>query len=155
MSFFDKLGSFGRKVWGAIQGLISPVSTAVEVGMEYDIPISPMEAYQELEYTHRMIDNEPLIASIPPDEYVPPNLYAQAEIPWNRPYAYEVGMYGYDLNTGEEVRVARVITSSDEMTIEEITGVALARFAAGGDYPQIDVLSVGVTGAEVRRGEVR
>jgi hypothetical protein len=150
---FERLGSFAKKVYRGFQSGVEAVERAIGIGREVDIDVSPPDAYREWSHVVNLEGRSEQISNLEPNSMIPPDLYTEAEIPWNRPFAYEVTMSGRDLNTGRFARTERVITASRELTIAEIEELAMERFSGEGAYPQLDVTHLSVTGAETRPGE--
>lgn len=155
MGFFKKLGSFASAVWDKIKGGVSPVQEAVDFGEQFGFDISPISAYGELSNIRRQDDLAPFVASILPEDYIPEEYYSESNIPWNRPFAYNVEFYGVNIDTGEIEQTERVLTYSRPVPVETILSDAEQRFGADGDYPQIDIMEMGVTAAMTRPDEGR
>jgi hypothetical protein len=155
MGFFQQFGSFASSLWDSFKQAFSPIAEALGFGQETGYEISAYDAVKELTHVRRQDDYAPLVSAVQPQDYIPREYYGTAEIPWNRPYAYEVEFYGRDLETGRYVHTGRWVTSSRELTAGEAEELALAYFAAEGQSAQIDVMQAGVVAAQLRPGEVR
>jgi hypothetical protein len=154
MGLFDRLGSYARKIWDWAKGRIEPIASALGIAREAEVETEPVELWREYRKVIRLEDVSATIAGLDFEQYIPRGLYTESEIPWNRPFAYEVTISGRDLATGRFARTARMMTFSRELSIGEIMEEATSRFGATGAYPQMDVTHLSVTGAQVRAGDV-
>lgn len=153
MGLLASLGGFGRAIWNTIKSVAEPITTAFGLGRLAGVELSPVDLTREYRKVINLVGLSAQIAELEPDQYIPPELYQEAEIPWKRPYAYEVTISGRDLKTGQFTRTQRAMPFSRQLTIGEIEDQALAWFAAGGEYPQVDITHISVTSAEYRAGE--
>ena len=153
MGLFKKFGSWGTQLWQAARQAIQPIAVALGFAerAEREVDVSALPG--ELRHVIRAEGLAERIADVAESEYIPLNLYQTAKIPWNRPYAYRVEITGTDVKTGEFGPQERVITTSEQVTIEEILRIAEARFCDIGWYEQMYIDSMRVVGAEVREGE--
>ena len=155
MSFFRSWGSFASKVWDRLRESLSPIADAIQFGRQVGVEISPAQAQRELSHVYSGIEHAQDIAQLSTADYIPDDWYTDAEVPWRRPFAYNVEFYGRDLQTGRYAHTNRVLTFSRPLTIEEIEEEARANFGETGKYPQLAIMQMGVTEAYVRSGEDR
>jgi hypothetical protein len=153
MGLFKAVGSFGSRVWGTVKRAIEPIRAAFNVAREIGAEVTTGALLGEYRKVVKLEGIAEQIATLEPDQYITPQLYQEADIPWDKPFAYEVTMSGRDLATGRFARTDRVLTFSRQLTIQEIEEEALARFGSEGAYPQIDITHISVTAAQYREGE--
>jgi len=153
MGLFRAFGSFGQRIWSAIRSSARPLAEALGLARAAEVEVEPYALIREYRHSVRLAGLQEQVASIGLSEYVPRNLYVEAELPWKHRFAYQVSMSGRDLATGRFARTERWLTFSREMEIGEIMEEASVRFSAEGLYPQIAVTHMNVIGAEIRPGE--
>lgn len=153
MGLWSRLGTFATKIWDWARSQASPVTSAAEMAGLADVTVEPAELWREYRKAIRLEGTAESIAGTDPHGYIARGLYTESDIPWNRPYAYEVTISGRDLSTGRFTRTGRWITTSKELTPAEIMDEAIASFGRGGGSEQIDVSHISVTGAQYRAGE--
>lgn len=153
MGLFKRLGSFGSRIWDTIKRVADPIRSAFDTARQADVSVSVTDIVREYRKAIKLEGLSAQIATLSEGDYIPAQLHQESEIPWNRPFAYEVTMSGRDLATGRFARTSRVLTFSRQMTVGEIEDEALGRFGGEGAYPQMDVTHVSVTAAEFRAGE--
>lgn len=122
------------------------------------VTAEPGALAREFRKLSRIEGLEAQILQVAESEYIPLNLYQVPEIPWDKPFSYQVTFYGRDLTTGRYARTDRWLTFSREMEVGEVLDVAGERFSAGPDYRgsptvRFDIMQMSVTGAELRAGE--
>jgi len=153
MGLWSRLGTFATKIWDWARSQVSPVSSAQQVADLAEVDVEPQELWREYRKAIRLEGTAESIAGTDPGSYISHSLYTEADIPWNRPYAYEVTISGRDLATGRFTRTGRWITTSREATPAEIIDEAVSSFGRGGGSEQIDITHISVTGAQYRAGE--
>jgi len=150
---FSALGSFATKIWQSIRSVSQPIRTALGLAQQAGVDVETPALWREYRKAIRLEGKAEGIAGLDPSAYIPVDLWTESDIPWNRPYAYEVTMSGRDLATGRFARTSRVLTFSRQLTIDEVMEETENRFGREGAYPQIAVTHMSVTAAEHRPGQ--
>lgn len=149
----EGLGSFGTKIWRTVLDIGGTVATALgfgrEAGVEAEVVPTWHEGYEVVAAVGRQSD----FATIEPGGFVPQEWYEQSSIPWDKPIAYKVVVYGRDLATGRFAHQELDITTSRPLTAEEAVDECMARVGAEGGSPLFDIFSAKLIGASRREGE--
>ena len=148
-------GGLGRAALKLARTLVNPIKELLHLGEVGGIELEPTKLYQELSRLDREDRAAPRIAVLGRDDYIPAALHTEADIPWKRPYAYEVEMYGRDVKTGRFTHVSRAMPYSHELTIGEIEDDMDRLFGGEGEYPQVAIERMSVVAAFTRSGEMR
>jgi len=145
-----RLGSWGK---GIIQAAIKTGrSIAQVVGFAQEIApeITPAAVESEWGHVSQSEAAEALILDLPDNEYVPDRLHSVADVPFTRPYAYTVSIYGRDITTGRFARQDYDLTTSRKLTIGEVKDMASQRIGKTGVSALIDIFSMEVSNAWIR-----
>ncbi len=146
------LGTFGRGIISGLQAIGGSIADAIGLGREAGVNPA-LEAltheWGQVEIAH---GREPDFATLRPYETVPRDWFETSDIPWNRPFAYKVSVYGRDLESGRFTSQEFDITVSRELTIDEVENETIARLGATGQSPIIEMFKVKVIGAQVSGG---
>jgi len=145
-------GSYGSKIWEGIKSRARPIAEALNIGRETGRELAASDLQREYRKVIKLEGVSEKLAALDPDSYVPGQLWIESEIPWKRPYAYEVTISGRDLATGRFARTQRTLTFSRELTAEEVLQEAEQHFGREGAYPQMDITHLSLTGAFSRAG---
>lgn len=160
MSFFSKsgglgniFGSFASKIISGLQSIGGSIADALHLGRSAGA--SPVLETVEREWAQaaQAKSAEPSFGGLRPFEFVPHEMFTESEMPWDKPFAYKVNLYGRDINTGRFTSQDFDITVSREMTIDEIENETIARIGATGESPAIEIFKARVIGASKRAGE--
>ncbi len=154
MGLFKRFGSFATRIWQQIKTSVQPIADAVGIGRIAGVELEPYDLTREYRKIIRLEGLESQIANVGLEQTIPHNLYTEADMPWKRRFAYTVTMSGRDLQTGRFTRTDRTLTFSREMEVGEIMEAAENYFSSSGEYRQVDVTHMTVTGAETREGDV-
>lgn len=147
------LGSFGRSIIsraidigrsiGEVLRIIEPVAPQVE-------PVSVAREWGQVAKPPGWEERFGLLA---PDMAIPVDWFELSEIPWDKPLAYKVAVYGRDKATGRFIHQEYDLTVSRPLTVEEALDEAEARLGATGRSPIVDIYSITLVGASRRMGE--
>ena len=146
----ERFGGWGTRV---IQTAISlGRSIAETVGFVRPLAPEVTEAAVTREWGHvsQSQKAEAYILDLPDNEYVPDSLHSIADVPFSRPFAYTVSIYGRDLATGRFARQDYDLTTSRKLTVGEIKDMAGQRIGKTGVSALIDIFSIAVSNAWVR-----
>jgi len=153
------LGGFGRSLIKRLQEIGQSVASALRLARVAEVEVEPAAVVREWGEVLVAGEREGQFALIPPGGTVPVDWYEMSEIPWDKPIAYTVAVYGRSLRKtkkyerGQFAHMEFNITVSRPLTMEEVLDEAAA-WLTGKDYsPMLDVFSVKVIGASRRLGE--
>lgn len=146
----ERLGSWGKGV--VKSALETGRSIAQAVGFARPIAPDVTEPAVAREWGHvsRSEEASQDILDLPDEEYVPDRLHSIADVPFKRPWAYTVSIYGRDLATGRFARQDYDLTTSRKLTIGEVKDMAANRIGRTGVSAIIDIFDVQVSNAWVR-----
>jgi len=154
------LGSFGRSV----------IERAIELGrtvgeaLRIIEPLAPEVAVPEVIHEWGQVrvagERKEQFAALAPEATVPVDWFEESEIPWDKPIAYTVAIYGRDLigmygprTKGRFASQEFTVTVSRPLTVEEVLDEAARRIGMTGASPTMDIFSIKLVGASVRAGE--
>lgn len=155
----SRLGSWGKRI---IQSAIETGRTIAET-VGFVRPLAPEitipEVTREWGHVSASEQAEAIILDLPDEEYVPDRLHSIADVPFKRPYAYTVSIYGRDLvgqqpggkGKGQFIRQDYDLTSSRKLKIGEIKDMAAQRIGSTGVSATTDIFSMEVSNAWVRK----
>lgn len=149
----EALGSFGRSIIQRVQDAGQSISRVLGLAEEADAVVSPAIVQREWGEVSLATGRQERFDALSSDDFVPRSWYEESEIPWDKPYAYKVAVYGRDLATGRFTRQELDITVSRELTPEEALDETRIRVGIEGTSPSFDVFSVSLVGASKRSGE--
>ena len=147
------LGSFGRAILSGLQSIGSSIADANGLGRQAGLSPIPEIVAAEWGQVKVAGERESQFASLRPWESPQHDWFEESDIPWNRPFAYKVAVYGRDLATGRFSHQEYDVTVSRELTVEEITNETRARLGSGGQSPAMEMFDVKLIGASKRAGE--
>lgn len=153
MGLLKGLGSFGERVWSAVRGVAQPIREALGIAREAGLEPTPSELRGEYHAIEREIGLASTVAEVPESDFIPRNLYGEADIPWKMPFAYKVEITGVNLDTGEYETTHRWITYSAEQPVGDVLNEAYDRFDETGAYPQVSIDTMNVVAAQFRAGQ--
>lgn len=115
---------------------------------------------REFTQAARLTERESLVAAVPRNEIIPEYLHVSTDVPFKRPFAYTVTVSGRSVAGrvgpggvkvgGRFTRDEFNVTSSKQLTPEQVEQIALRRFGAGGEYPLLTIERMSVTAAMSR-----
>ena len=153
----ERLGSFGSNILKTIRETGRSILEAVNLARPIAPDITVPEVIRDYGQITRITERESLIAGLPGDQLIPDYLHVATDVPFKRPYAYTVSIYGRAvagrLGPGGEkiggrfVRDEFNITTSRPMTPDEVEDLAMRRFGAGGEYALVSIYRMSVTAA--------
>lgn len=146
----ERFGSWGKRV---VQTAIETGRTIAQtVGFVRPLApeITPAAVASEWGHVSQSEQAEAAILDLPDNEYVPDRLHSVADVPFTRPYAYTVSIYGRDIATGRFARQDYDLTTSRKLTIGEVKDMAAQRIGKTGVSALIDIFSMAVSNAWVR-----
>jgi len=153
------LGGFGRSIISRLQEIGQSVASALRLGRVAGVEVEPAAVVREWGEVSVAEGREEQFAGLLPDESPPIEWYETSDIPWNRPIAYTVAVYGRirlgtkKYKAGQFGHMEYRITVSRPLTVEEVLDEAKA-WLTGRDYsPMSDVFSAKVIGGSLRAGE--
>ena len=149
----EGLGSFGTKIWRTVQDIGGTVATALGFGRVAGVEAEPVPTWHEGYEVAAAAGREEDFAAVELGGYVPSEWYEASSIPWDKPIAYKVVVYGRDLATGRFAHQELDITVSRPLTAEEAIDECVARVGAEGGSPLFDIFSAKLIGASRREGE--
>ena len=149
----EGLGSFGTKIWRTVLDIGGTVATALGFGQVAGVEAEPGPTWHEGYEVAAAAGREADFAAVEPGGFVPQEWYEQSTIPWDKPIAYKVAVYGRDLATGRFAHQELDITVSRPLTAEEAVDECMARVGAEGGSPLFDIFSAKLIGASRREGE--
>lgn len=154
------LGSFGKRILETVRETGLSIRQAIGLAPKQARDITPSAVLDDLIQVARLPEKAEVIRTLPRADPIPNYLHDATNIPFNRPYAYEITASGRSVAGrvgagGEKVggrftRDSFNITANRELSQEEIEEIALRRFGAGGKYPLLVIERMSVTGAMIR-----
>jgi len=147
------LGSFGRSIIQRAQDAGQGIAHVLGLAREAEAIVSPAIVQREWGEVGLATGRQEEFGALSATEQVPHSWFEESEIPWDKPYAYKVAIYGRDLATGRFTRQELDITVSRELTVEEALDETRIRVGISGTSPAFDVFSVSLVGASKRSGE--
>lgn len=146
----ERFGGWGKRV----------IATAIKIGrsiaetVRFVRPLAPEvttpAVTRDWGHVTRSEEASPAILDLPDAEYVPDRLHSITDIPFKRPWAYTVSIYGRDIATGRFARQDYDLTTSRKLTIGEVKDMAANRIGKTGVSALIDIFDVQVSNAWVR-----
>jgi len=147
------LGTVGRAIWKGVLAVGGTVADALGFGRVAGVEAEPVPTWREGREVSIALGRESEFAALEPAVFAPQDWYEETAIPWKRPIAYTVAIYGRDLATGRFTREERNITVSRPLTMEEACDYAREQWSVGGVSETFDFISAKVIGALRREGE--
>jgi len=147
------LGSFATKIWRTIIGAGEGLAEAVGLGRAAGVEVEPTPTWHEGYEVRTAAGRQEQFAALEPAAFAPQEWYEQSTIPWDKPIAYKIIIYGRDLETGRFAHQELDITVSRPLTAEEAVNECLARVGMEGGSPLFDIFSAKLVGASRREGE--
>ena len=145
-----RLGSWGKGIVETAVRIGKSIASTVSFAKSIAPEITTIEATSEFGHVSESEDAKPDILRIPNEEYVPDSMHSIADIPFRRPLAYTVSIYGRDLATGRFMRQDYDLTSSRKLTIGEIKDMAAQRIGKQGISALVNIFDITVSNAWVR-----
>jgi len=152
-SFGGALGSFGRSLIQRAIDLGRTLGEQLEIIKPLAPLVSPPVAAREWGQVRIAEKRQPQFAALTPAETVPAAWFEETQIPWDKPLAYKVAVYGRSLATGRFIHQEYDLTVSRPLTAGEACDEAAARLGTAGASPTVDIFSVALVGASRRAGE--
>jgi len=160
MTFFRRIGSLGEQLGSFAT---SAISRAIETGRtigEFLGIIKPLvpevslpEAVHEWGQVRIAGERKEQFAGLAPEAYVPRDWFIESDIPWDKPIAYTVVIYGRDLTTGRFMSQEYDITVSRPLTTDEVLDETARRIGMTGVSAITEIFSARLVGASTRAGE--
>jgi len=147
------LGSFGRSIISRAIDVGRSIGEVLRIVQPIAPQIEPVSVAREWGQVSRPAGWEERFGLLAPDQAVPVDWFEMSEIPWDKPLAYKVAVYGRDKATGRFLHQEYDLTVSRPLTMEEAVDEAEARLGATGTSPTVDIFSVKLIGASRRMGE--
>jgi len=147
------LGSFGRSIISRVQKAAGTILDVLGITREVGIDISVPEVTREWGQVSIAGERQEQFSALGPHQGVPVDWFEESEIPWDKPLAYKVSVYGRDLATGRFTRQELDITVSRPLTSEEALDEAAVRVGIEGTSPTFNIFSISLIGASRRAGE--
>ncbi len=145
-----RLGSWGKGIISTAIQTGRTIAQVVGFAKEIAPEITPAAVESEWGHVSRSEQAEALVLDLPDNEYVPDRLHSTTDIPFKRPYAYTVSIYGRELATGRFARQDYDLPASRKLTISEIKDMARQRIGKKGTTEIIDIFNMEVSNAWIR-----
>lgn len=149
----EGLGSLGTRIWRSVLDVGAGLVEAIGFGREAGVEAEPAPTWREGYQVSVAMGREADFSVVEPTAYVPADWYEQSTIPWDKPLAYKVAVFGRDLATGRFARQELDITVSRPLTAAEAVDECVARLGLEGASPLFDIWSAKLVGASRREGE--
>lgn len=160
MAFFRRIRSLGGQLGSFAT---SAISRAIEAGRtigEFLGIIEPLapevslpEAVHEWGQVQLGTERAEMYAGLAPEATVPRAWFVESDIPWDKPIAYKIAIYGRDLTTGRFMSQEYDITVSRPLTTEEVLDETARRIGMTGVSAITEIFSARLVGASTRAGE--
>jgi len=147
------LGSFGRSLISRAIDVGRSIGEVVRIVQPVAPEIAPVAVAREWGQVSKPAGWEKRFGLIALDQPVPLDWFEFSEIPWDKPLAYKVAVYGRDLATGRFTHQEYDITVSRPLSVEEALDEAQSRLGSAGRSPTTDIFSITLVGASRRLGE--
>jgi len=147
------LGSFGHSIISRLQDIGGTIADALHLGEAAGAEVSPAAVAREWGEVAVSGERKETFAALGPWETPSPTMYEESEIPWDKPIAYKVAVYGRDLATGRFTHQEYDITVSRPLSVTEALDEAQARLGEVGESPTVAIFSMKLIGASRRLGE--
>lgn len=149
----EGLGSLGTRIWRTVLDVGTGLAGALGLGRVAGVEAEPVPTWHEGYQVSVALGREADFSVVESTAYVPVDWYEVSTIPWDKPIAYKVVIFGRDLQTGRFARQDLDITVSRPLTAGEATDECIARLGVGGASPLYDIYSAKLIGASRREGE--
>lgn len=155
----EGLGSLGTQIWRTILDIGTGLAGALGLGRKAGVEAEPVPTWHEGYQVSVAAGRQEDFSAVESTAYVPVDWYEISTIPWDKPIAYTVAVYGRSRITtrkykpGQMARMEFDLTFSRPLTMEEVRDEATA-WLTGKDYsPFSEAISITVIGASRREGE--
>jgi len=147
------LGSFGHYIISRLQAVGGTIADALHLGEAAGAEVSPAAVAHEWGEVSVAGERQETFAALGPWETPSPEMYAESEIPWDKPIAYKVAVYARAIATGRFTHQEYDITVSRPLSVTEALDEAQARLGTDGQSPTVSIFSMKLIGASRRLGE--
>jgi len=147
------LGSFGRVIISRLQDIGGTIADALHLGEAAGVEVSPAAVAHEWGEVSVASERQGTFAALGPWDTPSPAMYEESAIPFDKPIAYKVAVYGRDLATGRFTHQEYDITVSRPLSVTEALDEAQARLGQVGESPTVAIFSMKLIGASKRLGE--
>lgn len=156
---FQRIGSFGQRI---VKSALSTGRSILET-VGFLKPLVPTVTKTQVARQYGRVQVEAAlrgpILDLNPRSIIPESLHTATDIPFSRPFAYKVVIFGrYVAGTirggkkvgGQFAREEFDLPSNRQLTKEEITDMAMGRLGKKGGTPILEIFSIEVVAAYAR-----
>lgn len=147
------LGGAGRWIISKVQQIGGSVSDVLGLARDAGAEVTPSAVVREWGQVSIAEGRQEQFAGLLSTDEVPIDWFEESTIPWDKPIAYKVKIYGRNIATGRFASQEYDITVSRPLTTEEAIDEAQSRIGNEGESPVIEIFSVALVGASRREGE--